>query len=110
MIMTKIENWMVDDMTNRQVRYLSPVLANSPTPGIADLYAQARNEFQLVPPLTLFSPSVELFAGVWGVLRESLIIQKSHPGVALHMGRYQRTLNGRFPVSVLRLHSRILPS
>jgi len=75
MIMRKFENWMVDDMTNRQIRYLNPVLANRPTVEIASLYAQARNEFQLVPPLTLFSPSVELFGGVWGVLRESLIIR-----------------------------------
>ncbi len=77
MIMTKIENWMVDDMTGKQVRYLSPVLANSPTPEITELYTQVRKEFQLVPPLTLFSPSAELFDGVWRVLRESLIIDGS---------------------------------
>ncbi|VAW65114.1 hypothetical protein MNBD_GAMMA11-2116 [hydrothermal vent metagenome] len=77
MIMTKLENWMVDDMTGKQVRYLSPVPANSPTPEIVELYTQVRREFQLVPPLTLFSPSAELFDGVWRVLRESLIIDGS---------------------------------
>lgn len=79
MIMTKIENWMVDDMTEKQVRYLNPVPANSPTPEIVDLYTQVRREFQLVPPLTLFSPSTELFGGVWRVLRESLIIDGNVP-------------------------------
>ena len=71
MLLTTIEHWMVDDMTPKQVRYLQPILARDAKAKVADVYNQIRRDFQLVPPLTLFSPSSELLAGVWNIWRES---------------------------------------
>jgi AhpD family alkylhydroperoxidase len=40
---------------------------------VADVYGQMKREFQLVPPVTLHAPIPELLAGVWGMLRESIV-------------------------------------
>lgn len=68
-----IENWLIDDMSPKQVRYLTPVAANQANGKLGDIYKQIRRDFQLVPPLTLFSPSTELLAGAWAITRETQI-------------------------------------
>lgn len=68
-----IENWVVDDMTSKQVRYLKPIPAEQAKGKLKEIYKQIRRDFQLVPPLTLFSPSTELLAGAWAVARESQV-------------------------------------
>lgn len=68
-----IENWIIDDMTPKQVRYLSPILASQAKGQVAEIYQQARKDFQLVPPITLFSPFPDLLAVLWSVSRESQI-------------------------------------
>jgi len=71
MLLSTIENLIVDDMTPKQVRYIQPILPKNAKAKVADIYSQIRRDFQLVPPLTLFSPSSELLAGVWNIWRES---------------------------------------
>lgn len=70
-IPTRIENFIVDDMTPKQVRYVQAVLAAKATGRVAEIYGQIRRDFQLVPPLTLFSPVPDLLAGVWSIWRET---------------------------------------
>lgn len=70
---SRIENHIVDDMSRKQVRYLQPVPPNQASGKLADIYQQARHDFQLVPPITLFSPAPDLLAGLWSISRESQI-------------------------------------
>ncbi len=70
-IPTSIENWVVDGMTPKQVRHVKPVLPARANGRLADIYAQIRRDFQLVPPLTMFSPAPELLSGVWSIWRET---------------------------------------
>jgi len=71
MTMDFLENVIVDDMTPKQVRYVTPVTARNATGQTREIYRQIRRDFQLVPPLTLFSPSPTLLARVWSIWRES---------------------------------------
>lgn len=79
MILSRIENLIVDDMTNKQVRYIEPVVATKADGELYKLYAQIRSDFQLVPPLTLFSPAPDLLAGVWSIWRESQFVMGQVP-------------------------------
>jgi len=83
MFISTVENWIVDDMTNKQVRYIDPVRANQSTGRVGQLYTQIRRDFQLVPPLTLFSPSPRLLAGVWSIWRESQFAEGTTPRATL---------------------------
>ncbi|MEN8133703.1 MAG: hypothetical protein ABFS45_26820 [Pseudomonadota bacterium] len=73
-ILAGLENWVVDDMTPKQVRHVQPVLPAEASGKVNDLYQQIRKDFQLVPPLTLFSPAPELLAGAWSIWRESQFV------------------------------------
>ncbi len=83
MPLSTIENWIVDDMTQKQVRYISPVPAKQSTGKVGQIYKQIRRDFQLVPPLTLFSPAPELLTGVWSIWRESQFAQGVTPRATL---------------------------
>lgn len=74
MLRNRIENVIVNDMTPKQVRYLQPVLPAQASGKLAGLYQQARRDFQLVPPITLFSPVPDLLAALWSIARESQIV------------------------------------
>jgi len=80
-ILAGIENWVVDDMTPKQVRFVKAVLVSEADGLVGEVYQQIREDFQLVPPLTLFSPAEELLAGVWSMWRESQFVtgQVSRP-------------------------------
>jgi len=78
-ILQNIENWMVDDMSPKQVRFIKPVIANEATGKLAEVYLQIRRDFQVLPPLTLFSPSTELLTAAWSIVRESQIASGSTP-------------------------------
>ncbi|VAX00160.1 hypothetical protein MNBD_GAMMA22-1161 [hydrothermal vent metagenome] len=83
MLLSTIENWIIDDMTPKQVRYLQPILPKNAKAKVTDIYGQIRRDFQLVPPITLFSPSSELLAGVWSIWRESQFAVGMIPRVKL---------------------------
>jgi len=68
---SSLEDWIVDDMTPKQVRHIQPVLPAEASGKVGELYRQIRRDFQLVPPLTLFSPVPDLLAGTWSILREA---------------------------------------
>ena len=74
MILKHIENGIVDDMSKRQVRYIKPVPVKQSEKKLKEIYLQIRADFQLVPPLTLFSPVPELLAAIWGIWRESQFV------------------------------------
>jgi AhpD family alkylhydroperoxidase len=57
----------------RIIRHIKAVPPRQAYGLVADVYGQMKNEFQLVPPVTLHSPIPELLAAVWGMLRESIV-------------------------------------
>lgn len=73
-MLTQIENQLFDRMQGA-IRYVSPVAPGEAEGVTREVYRQLRREFQLAPPLTLQSPSSELLAGAWSVLREVEIVQ-----------------------------------
>ncbi len=61
-------------LTGRAVRYVAPVPRGNAVGLVADVYAQAEREFDLVPPVTIHSPVDEILAGFWGLTREAYIV------------------------------------
>lgn len=55
------------------IRYLHPVPAAAATGLVAEVYAQAEQEFGLLPPIPIHSPLPRLLAGAWCVLRETTL-------------------------------------
>ena len=68
-----IENYISDDMSPKQIKFLTAVPPNEASGVLAEMYQQVREDFQLVPPITLFSPAPDLLAAVWSITRESQI-------------------------------------
>jgi len=95
MILDIFENAIVDDMTPKQVRHVTPILANKAKGQTKKIYEQIRKDFQLVPPLTLFSPSDELLAGVWSIWRESQFA----------VGKVDRSITETIAATVSRLNT-----
>jgi AhpD family alkylhydroperoxidase len=75
----QLENRMIDGLTPRQVRYLHPVPPAAASGRVAAVYRQVRQDFQIVPPLTLLSQQPELLAALWAIVRESQIVCERVP-------------------------------
>ena len=60
-------------LMSQSIRHVRPVPLESATGLVARAYDQMRADFFPVPLLTLHSPSPRILAGVWSVLRESLL-------------------------------------
>lgn len=70
---TPIEHRVFDTQAPKLIRYLGTVPTANAQGLVAEVYDQMRREFQLVPPVTLHAPNPELLAGVWGMLRETIV-------------------------------------
>ncbi len=57
----------------KTIKYVKPVQYRSATGLTADIYRQMQADFLPVPLLTLHSPVPEVMAGVWSILRETLL-------------------------------------
>jgi AhpD family alkylhydroperoxidase len=68
-----IEHRVFDTQAPKLIRYLGTVPTAKAQGLVAEVYDQMRREFQLVPPVTLHAPNPELLAGVWGMLRETIV-------------------------------------
>jgi AhpD family alkylhydroperoxidase len=63
-----------------QIRYVSPVLPGHAEGLVADVYAQAEQDFGLIAaPLVLHSPAPDALAATWLMLRETLLANSSAP-------------------------------
>jgi AhpD family alkylhydroperoxidase len=69
------------DRMAKSIRYVRPVPAREAQGVTAEAYRQMQQDFLPVPLLTLHSPAPDIMAGVWSILRESLLA-----------GRVSRTL------------------
>jgi AhpD family alkylhydroperoxidase len=67
-------------LTSSSVRHITPVPSGAATGLVAEVYAQARNEFALVPPLTIHSVVPEILAGVWCLTREAFVVGRAGRG------------------------------
>src|SRR6266508_4326022 len=57
----------------KTIKYVKPVQYRSATGLTADIYRQMQADFLPIPLLTLHSPTPEVLAGVWSILRETLL-------------------------------------
>jgi len=68
---------MITEVVNKRVssriRYVTPVRQSLVTGVTAELYQQIKEDFMPVPLLMLHSVAPEILAGVWSILRESLL-------------------------------------
>jgi AhpD family alkylhydroperoxidase len=64
---------MILAQTAKTIKYVEPVPLGSATGLAAEVYQQMRADYLPLPVLTLHSPAPEVMAGVWSVLRESLL-------------------------------------
>ncbi|GAA1010955.1 alkyl hydroperoxide reductase AhpD [Acrocarpospora pleiomorpha] len=66
-----------------QVRHVTPVPPGAARGLVADVYAQVERDFgMLAPPVALHSAAPDVMAGVWMLLRESLLAQGLVPRAA----------------------------
>lgn len=73
-----IANRVASSVVQRQVRYVVPVPADASTGLVAQVYAQVADEMGLVvPPAALHSPSPDVLAAFWTLMRETLIADGS---------------------------------
>lgn len=68
-----IERFMFDTLAPKLIENVGTVPAAGADGLVGRVYEQMRREFQLVPPVTLHAPNPELLAGVWGMLRETIV-------------------------------------
>ncbi|MGH7373927.1 MAG: class I SAM-dependent methyltransferase [Candidatus Rokuibacteriota bacterium] len=69
-------------MAPRVVKYVHAVAPEEATGLVASVYDEVATDFQITPPIILHSPAPRLLAGVWCVVRETLIagrVPRSHP-------------------------------
>lgn len=68
---------MITETVNQRIaariRYLKPVRLSSATGVTAELYQQVKTDFMPAPLLLLHSAAPEILAGVWSILRETLL-------------------------------------
>jgi AhpD family alkylhydroperoxidase len=57
----------------KSIQYIKPVPPASDQGFVGDLYRQMQTDFMAGPVLTLHSPAPEVMAGVWSILRETLL-------------------------------------
>jgi AhpD family alkylhydroperoxidase len=69
------------DRMAKSIQYVRPVPSREAAGVTAEAYQQMQQDFLPVPLLTLHSPAPDIMAGVWSILRESLLA-----------GRVSRTL------------------
>jgi AhpD family alkylhydroperoxidase len=69
---------MITETVNQRiasrVQYLKPVRFSSAAGATAELYQQIKTDFMPAPLLLLHSAAPELLAGVWSILRETLLV------------------------------------
>lgn len=73
MITQRIEQKIFRDFAQKRINHVQPVSYTAAKGLVAQVYDQMLRDFQLVPPVTVHSPSPKLLAGVWGIVRESLV-------------------------------------
>ncbi|GAB7045922.1 carboxymuconolactone decarboxylase family protein [Catenuloplanes indicus] len=73
-----IANRVASSVVQRQVKYVTPVPADTRTGPVGRVYAQVADEMGIVvPPAALHSPSPDVLAAFWTLMRETLIADGS---------------------------------
>lgn len=64
---------LVERLSAENVHHVAPVPPAAAVGVVATVYAELRDEFLVAPPFTLHSPVPDILAGVWAVIRETLV-------------------------------------
>ncbi len=73
MFAERIERKFFRDSAPQRIHYITPIPQNEADGLVADVYDQMGRDFQVVPPITVHSPMPKILAGVWGMVRESMM-------------------------------------
>ena len=73
MFAERIERKLFQDIAPQLIQFVTPVSQDNAEGVVAEVYRQAARDFLVAPPLTLHSPVPNILAGVWGILRESML-------------------------------------
>jgi len=73
MIAERIERKFFRDSAPQRIHYITPIPQDEADGLVADVYNQMGRDFEVVPPITVHSPMPEILAGVWGIVRESMV-------------------------------------
>lgn len=73
MIMRALENTIFTKLAPKTIHHVREVKYNAAEGLVADVYEQMRRDFAVVPPITLHSPLPQVMAGVWSIVRESMM-------------------------------------
>jgi AhpD family alkylhydroperoxidase len=69
----RVEQTLFTTFAPRIIKHINAITPRDADGLVAEVYQQMKDEFQLVPPVTLHAPIPQLLAGVWGMLRESIV-------------------------------------
>ena len=73
MFVERIERKFFRDNAPQRIHYITPIPQAEAEGLVADVYDQMGRDFQVVPPITVHSPMPKILAGVWGMVRESMM-------------------------------------
>jgi AhpD family alkylhydroperoxidase len=69
----RVEGTLFTTFAPQIIKHIEAVPPREAQGLVGEVYGQMKQEFQLVPPVTLHAPIPQLLAGVWGMLRESIV-------------------------------------
>ncbi len=64
----------IREQSAKTIRYIKPTRYDSAEGLTGEVYQQMQADFLPTPPLTLHSPAPKVLAGVWSILRETLMV------------------------------------
>ena len=73
MFARQIEQKIFRDVAPKGIRHVAAVRQDEAAGLVNDVYQQMQRDFQVVPPITIHSPVSKIMAGVWGIVRESMV-------------------------------------
>lgn len=73
MIMQALENTIFTKVASKTLHHVQAVKYEAAEGLVADIYEQMRRDLAVAPPFTLHSPLPQVMAGVWSIMRESMI-------------------------------------
>ncbi len=73
MLIKRIKHKYFHSIARKGIHYVEPVSYRDSDALVRTVYDQMDRDFELVPPLTIHAPVPDLLAGVWSIVRESMV-------------------------------------
>ena len=73
MLINRITHKLFDSVASKGIHYVEPISYRNSDGLVRIVYDQMDRDFELVPPLTIHASVPDLLAGVWSMIRESMV-------------------------------------